>query len=53
MTTALLTGALLVYDGDCAFCSTSVRWLEDRFPDSFAAQQRAHGAGSLLAGGSG
>ena len=43
MTTALLTGALLVYDGDCAFCSTSVRWLEDRFPDSFAAQpyQRA------------
>jgi predicted DCC family thiol-disulfide oxidoreductase YuxK len=38
VTTALLTGALLVYDGDCAFCSTSVRWLEERFPDAFAAQ---------------
>lgn len=38
VTTALLTGSLLVYDGDCAFCSTSVRWLEDHFPDSFAAR---------------
>jgi len=37
MTTALTTLPVLVYDGDCAFCSTSVRWLESRFPRSFAA----------------
>jgi predicted DCC family thiol-disulfide oxidoreductase YuxK len=37
MTTALTTLPVLVYDGDCAFCSTSVRWLESRFPGSFAA----------------
>lgn len=37
MTTALTTLPVLVYDGDCAFCSTSVRWLESRFPGSFLA----------------
>jgi predicted DCC family thiol-disulfide oxidoreductase YuxK len=37
MTTALTTLPVLVYDGDCAFCSTSVRWLESRFPRSFSA----------------
>jgi predicted DCC family thiol-disulfide oxidoreductase YuxK len=35
MTTALTTGPVLVYDGDCAFCSSSVRWLEARFPEAF------------------
>ena len=34
--TALRTGALLVFDGDCGFCTTSVRWFERRFPDAFA-----------------
>ena len=37
MSTALTTLPVLVYDGDCAFCSTSVRWLEDRFPGGFTA----------------
>ena len=37
MRTALTTLPVLVYDGDCAFCSTSVRWLEARFPDAFSA----------------
>lgn len=26
---------VLVYDGDCAFCTTSVRWLERTLPGSF------------------
>lgn len=30
-----MTGPVLVFDGDCAFCSTSVRWLERTFPDGF------------------
>jgi hypothetical protein len=34
--TSLRTGALLVFDGDCGFCTTSIRWFERRFPDSFA-----------------
>ncbi len=37
MTTALTTLPVLVFDGDCAFCSTSVRWYEQRFPDAFSA----------------
>jgi len=37
MTTALRTLPVLVYDGDCGFCSTGVRWLESRFPHTFAA----------------
>ncbi len=37
MITALTTLPVLVFDGDCAFCSTSVRWLRSRFPASFAA----------------
>ena len=37
MSTTRGTGAVLVYDGDCAFCSTSVRWLERHFPESFTA----------------
>ncbi len=36
MPTALRTGAVLVFDGDCGFCTTSVTWLADRFPGSFA-----------------
>ena len=36
MTSSLRTGALLVFDGDCGFCTTSVRWFERRFPDAFA-----------------
>jgi predicted DCC family thiol-disulfide oxidoreductase YuxK len=32
---ALRTGALLVFDGDCGFCTTSVRWLEARFTGAF------------------
>lgn len=35
MSTTLRTGALLVFDGDCGFCTTSVRWFERRFPDAF------------------
>jgi predicted DCC family thiol-disulfide oxidoreductase YuxK len=35
-TTALRTGSVLVFDGDCGFCTTSVTWLADRFPGSFA-----------------
>lgn len=31
-----MTGPVLVFDGDCAFCSTSVRWLERRFPEGFS-----------------
>jgi predicted DCC family thiol-disulfide oxidoreductase YuxK len=43
MTTTALLGPVLVYDGDCAFCSSSVRWLERRFPGAFVARpyQRA------------
>ena len=37
MPTALTTLPVLVYDGDCAFCSSSIRWLQSRFPDAFAA----------------
>jgi predicted DCC family thiol-disulfide oxidoreductase YuxK len=37
VSTALTTLPVLVYDGDCAFCSSSVRWLEARFPTAFAA----------------
>jgi hypothetical protein len=37
VTTALTTSPVLVYDGDCAFCSSSVRWLEARFPHAFSA----------------
>jgi predicted DCC family thiol-disulfide oxidoreductase YuxK len=37
MTTALTTLPVLVYDGDCGFCSTSVRWLQSRFPRTFSA----------------
>ena len=36
MSTSLRTGPLLVFDGDCGFCTTSVRWFERRFPDAFA-----------------
>lgn len=36
MPTALRTGAVLVFDGDCGFCTTSVTWLADRFPGAFA-----------------
>ena len=36
MPTALRTGAVLVFDGDCGFCTTSVTWLSDRFPGAFA-----------------
>lgn len=25
-------GTLLVFDGDCGFCTTSARWLDDRLP---------------------
>jgi predicted DCC family thiol-disulfide oxidoreductase YuxK len=35
MSIAVLTGPVLVYDGDCAFCSTSVRWLQARLPQGF------------------
>jgi predicted DCC family thiol-disulfide oxidoreductase YuxK len=28
---------LLVFDGDCAFCTTSVHWYEERFPGAFTA----------------
>jgi predicted DCC family thiol-disulfide oxidoreductase YuxK len=24
---------MLVFDGDCAFCTSSARWMEDRLPD--------------------
>ncbi|MFN8167235.1 MAG: DCC1-like thiol-disulfide oxidoreductase family protein [Candidatus Nanopelagicales bacterium] len=37
MPTALMTGPLLVFDGDCAFCTSSVLWLGRRFPDGFTA----------------
>jgi predicted DCC family thiol-disulfide oxidoreductase YuxK len=37
MTTVLRTGSVLVFDGDCGFCTTSVTWLADRFPGAFAA----------------
>ncbi|HSN07035.1 MAG TPA: DCC1-like thiol-disulfide oxidoreductase family protein [Candidatus Angelobacter sp.] len=37
MTAAAPALPVLVYDGDCAFCSTSVRWLESLFPGSFEA----------------
>ena len=37
MTTALTTLPILVYDGDCAFCSSSIRWFESRFPSAFSA----------------
>jgi len=37
VTTALTTLPVLVYDGDCAFCSSSIRWLEARFPRAFVA----------------
>lgn len=30
-------GPLLVFDGDCGFCTTSIGWLEARFPGSFTA----------------
>ncbi len=33
--TDVRTRPLLVFDGDCAFCSTSVRWYETRFPGAF------------------
>ncbi|HET7900183.1 MAG TPA: DCC1-like thiol-disulfide oxidoreductase family protein [Candidatus Nanopelagicales bacterium] len=36
MTTALRTGSVLVFDGDCGFCTTSVTWLAARFPGAFA-----------------
>ena len=36
MTTALRTGAVLVFDGDCGFCTTSVTWLAQQFPEAFA-----------------
>ena len=36
MTTALRTGAVLVFDGDCGFCTTSVTWLAEQFPEAFA-----------------
>lgn len=43
MTTALRTGSVLVFDGDCGFCTTSVTWLAEQFPRAFAIQpyQRA------------
>ncbi|WP_293694366.1 thiol-disulfide oxidoreductase DCC family protein [uncultured Agrococcus sp.] len=27
-----MTPALLVYDGDCSFCTSSVQWLQDALP---------------------
>jgi predicted DCC family thiol-disulfide oxidoreductase YuxK len=37
MDVSLVTsGPLLVFDGDCAFCTTSVLWLQRQFPDAFA-----------------
>ena len=36
MTTSLITGPVLVFDGDCAFCTSSVQWFARRFPDAFA-----------------
>jgi predicted DCC family thiol-disulfide oxidoreductase YuxK len=35
--TSLITGPVLVFDGDCAFCTSSVLWLQNRFPDGFSA----------------
>jgi hypothetical protein len=37
--TATTSGSppLLVFDGDCAFCTTSVHWYEKRFPGAFTA----------------
>ena len=32
---AELARPLLVFDGDCAFCTTSVLWLQARFPEAF------------------
>lgn len=29
------TSPVLVFDGDCAFCTTSVLWLHQQFPDAF------------------
>jgi len=42
MSTALRTGPLLVFDGDCGFCTTSVQWLERRFPDAFGTVPYQH-----------
>ena len=37
MPTSLITGPVLVFDGDCAFCTSSVTVLQRLFPDGFAA----------------
>lgn len=37
MPTSLITGPLLVFDGDCAFCTSSVLFLQRVFPDGFSA----------------
>ncbi len=37
MTTSLLTGPVLVFDGDCAFCTSSVSWLQERLPGACTA----------------
>ncbi len=32
----MLTPPLLVFDGDCGFCTACVRWIERRWPDGVA-----------------
>ena len=27
---------MLIFDGDCGFCTTSARWLQDRLPEAVA-----------------
>ena len=36
MTTAMRTGAVLVFDGDCGFCTQAARWLEGRLTTPIA-----------------
>ncbi len=35
MAATTTTSPVLVFDGDCAFCTTSVLWLQKQFPDAF------------------
>lgn len=35
MTTLTGTAPLVVFDGDCAFCTSSINWLVRNFPGSF------------------
>jgi predicted DCC family thiol-disulfide oxidoreductase YuxK len=32
----LVDDSLLIYDGDCGFCTRSARWIEDRWPANVA-----------------